>query len=950
MKKILRKVLAGYGLFLICVLAVIMIVANTLAGTYSNLISTVLQQKTTKRVEVENVEEQDTEYFKSSYSKQSELYNAEIDYAKRVQSEGSVLLQNNGLPISKTGKITLLGSGIAKDAFLVCGGGSGSIDTSATPTLKEVFENDGYEVNPDMWDYYTSGAGKSTRGDSEVGEPVTSSIASASAYGDAAIVVIGRLGAEDADVALTTKEDASKHMLELSKNELDLIDLAISTFGKGKVTVLLNTLNAMEVGPLMTRDVSVVWICAGGQQGLRAIPGVLNGTYNPSGRLVDTYVYDNLSSPAMQNFGDYNYANYVKGDFGSEKYLVYQEGIYVGYRYYETRYEDKVLKQGNAGDYDYATAVAYPFGYGLSYTTFGYSNFRVDERDTEYRVYVDVKNTGGVDGKDVVEVYMQKPYTAGGVEVSSVELVGFTKTPEIKAGDTLSEVKITVPKEYMRVYDSNANDGKGGYVVQHGNYYVAIGTDAHVALNNILAKKGKSKAADGMTADGNSSLVYVSEINATLASALTSSYNVGADGEAIGNKIADADITVLDGSMKYLSRGDWTGTFPTSQTGRSASAALIEKMTDYYPNITDDGSTFSKPTTDAARSYGLVDMMGLDYDAKEWDKLLDQMSVEDMQKLIGNGAYGTPEIPSVSKDKTLDKDGPAGISATLIGGKGTFGFPVESLIAATWSKELAEEMGTFIGEDALLADVCGWYAPGLNIHRTAFSGRNFEYYSEDGYLSGVIGAKVIAAAQKMGLTTYAKHFAFNDEEKNRQSVCVFSSEQAGREIYLRGFEMAVRDGGSRGMMVSMNRLGGDWTGAHRGLTTGILKNEWGFTGCVVTDSSSIGNRQKGLYGGTDLWLGSGNFQGQSGWQDDNGVLTMMRNACHNILYVIANSNAMNGLTSGTIIVPIIPVWQGLLLAVDVIVYSACIAGTLAIIYFAFIPKKKKQSEEVSENE
>lgn len=449
---------------MICVFLAVLIVGNSLAITYSALISTFLGQETTRRVEADRAETMDTSYFSSQFKKQSDLYKAQIEYAETVQAEGSVLLQNAGLPMAASGSITLLGSGCAKDAFLVCGGGSGSIDTSKTPSLKEVFEAEGYSVNGVMWDFYTSGAGKSTRGNDTVGEAPLSSytdteLASFDAYHDAAVVVIGRLGAEDRDVAVSTADDPEKSMLELSQNELDLIDLALQRFDN--VVVLLNTLNPIELGPLVGGDVSILWICAGGQQGLQAIPGILNGTYNPSGRLVDTYACDNFSAPAMVNFGDFNYGNYTES-FGSEKYLLYQEGIYVGYKYYETRYEDAVLGAGNAGSYDYAASVAYPFGVGLSYTQFAHSGLSVTDAGDHYDVKITVQNTGEAAGKDVVEVFLQKPYTdydrANRLEKASVELAGFGKTSELAPGAS-EEVTVSVPKEYLRAYDAYGSGG-----------------------------------------------------------------------------------------------------------------------------------------------------------------------------------------------------------------------------------------------------------------------------------------------------------------------------------------------------------------------------------------------------------------------------------------------------------------------------------------------------------
>ena len=514
----------------------------------------------------------------------------------------------------------------------------------------------------------------------------------------------------------------------------------------------------------------------------------------------------------------------------------------------------------------------------------------------------------------------------------------YAKTDIIPAGGTAEDVTVTIPLEYLRSYDENAYDGAGGYTVAAGDYYIAFGTDAHDAVNNILAAKGKT-AADGMTKNGDAAFTHKFNLSADEAKNYSEDYNQGADGEPIQNELSDIDVTAYDASFTYLSRSDWQGTWPEVKPF-SATQELVTAMSEYFPNISDDEEV-SMPATGASQMYSLIDMKGLAYDSKEWNILLDQLSVSDMQTLICNGAYGTPGIPSINKDATLDKDGPAGISATLIGGKGTFGFPVETLIAATWNIELAQEMGTFIGEDALLAGVSGWYAPGLNMHRTPFSGRNFEYYSEDSFQAGAIGAAVTEAAQEMGVYTYSKHYALNDEELNRQRVCVFSNEQAAREIYLRPFEMNVRDGGSKGIMVSMNRIGGAWTGAHKGLVTEILRGEWGFTGCVVTDASSIGNTQKGLYAGTDLWLGSGSGSFEEGWESDAGVVTMMRNACHNILYVIANSNAMNGIAPGTVFVPIIPLWQGLLLAADVVIGLACVWGIASIVYCAFIKKDKK---------
>ncbi|HEY0189265.1 MAG TPA: glycoside hydrolase family 3 N-terminal domain-containing protein [Cellulomonas sp.] len=915
-----------------------LVVGNVYANKYSDLISVYLDQPTQKVVTADG-DDADADYYSSSFTSEEDREAYLADVGTQISAEGITLLDNNGaLPLASGARISVFGQDAVDPVY--GGSGAGSVDASSVIDLEQSFDDAGFEVNPTLWDFYADGAGAEYRkttpdvygeGEFAVNEVPQSAYtdevtASYADYADAAVIVLGRSGGESSD--LSTEEDADGNTyLQLTTEERDLLQVVTDSFDT--VVLLLNTQNPVELGFLDEYPIdATVWVGAFGETGAAAVGQVLDGEVNPSGALVDTYAYDSLSAPSSENFGSYTISNsdVDRGD----QYMVYAEGIYVGYRYYETRYEDVVLGNEDASSYDYATQVQYPFGYGESYTTFDWSDYTVTESDDAYEVAVTVTNTGDVAGKDVVQVYLQSPYTdydqQYGIEKASVELAGYAKTDSLAAGESAT-VTVSVPKELMKVYDS---EGAGTYVLDAGDYYLSAGTDAHEALNNILAAKGAT-TADGMTDDGDATFAWsttVDELDAT-------TYAVSQEtGEAITNQFEDADLRTYDEDFTYLSRSDWTGTWPTTYADGEWTAP-DELLADLEIQDVEDPDA-EMPTTDTiSEEYGELSaatLIGEDYDSASWEALLDQLSVSDMDELVRVGGYATKRVESIQLPGTTDKDGPAGISDTLVGGESGMGYPPAIVLASTWNDDLAEEYGEAIGEDSLALGVTGWYAPAANIHRSPYSGRNFEYYSEDSVLSGAMGAAVVTGAQSKGVLVFAKHFALNDQETNRIGLATFSNEQAVRELYLTPFEMMVRDGDAHGMMASMNRLGATWTGADAGLMTATLRDEWGFEGMVVTDQASYSvfayeDLRAGLAAGTDLWLNTD----ATLWQltDDQmtaSVVSDLRRASHNIAYAVTASNAMNGLTADGKIVAVTPLWRWALIAADVLLGLLAIGG------------------------
>lgn len=924
MKKVVKILKRAGGCFsgLLMVLVVIALIAADVAtGIYGQAVTMFLGHDT-HRVEGGSGEV----YYTSDYEDEVQLLAAEEALCQEVEEEGIVLLKNDGdvLPLSEGSRISVFGQ---NSVDMVYGGvGAGSVDASTAPDLKTALEYSGFEVNPVLWDFYDTGEGAAYRkvvpgvtgeGTYEVNEvpmdvyteEVTGSYQE---YDDAALIVIGRSGGESSDIA--------SDYLEFTREEEELIRAVNRQFET--VAVILNTNNPMELGLLEEEEIDAcLWVGATGQTGNYAIGEVLSGRVNPSGRLVDTYAYDNFSSPAMANFGDYTITNSEVEN--GNKYLVYQEGIYVGYRYYETRYEDVVLGNESEENYDYETQVMYPFGYGLSYTAFDWSGYQVTEGEDAFTARITVTNTGDAKGKEVVQIYLQSPYTQydreNGIEKASAELVGYAKTKELAPGES-ETVTVEIPKESMKAYDA---DGTGSYIVDAGDYYLAAGRNVHDALNHILAAKGRGDA-DTMAGTGNEELAY----RYTQAEMDTQTYAVSAEtGNQIQDQFEEADLRTYDEDITYLSRSDWSGTWPSLYADGEfeASEELIRALEISYENDEDASMPEFETVSEEYGELTLAGLIGTDYDDPRWDALLNQMSKEEIYNLVRKSGYLTMNIDSVSAPKTVDKDGPAGISATLTGGNiSCMAYPSEMVFASTWNTELIEQVGRMIGEDGLNAGVTIWYAPAMNIHWTPFSGRNYEYYSEDAFLSGSMGAAECRGAQEKGMIVTIKHFALNDQEVNRYGVAVFSNEQAIRELYLAGFEGAVRDGSANGVMTSMNRVGTRWSGGHYGLITETLKNEWGFRGLVVTDQTSFASFnycdiREGLEAGTNMWLNvADNMWKLSDEELNAGVMAQMRDSAHAILYQIANSNAMNGISADAKVVSVTPLWKYMRIGMNII--------------------------------
>lgn len=872
-------------------------------------------------------EDSDANYFTGDFVDTEEMIDYGLVLCQRVEQEGAALLinENHALPLDSGASVSCFST---SSVNLVYGGtGSGNIDASTADNLKTALEKAGFRVNQTLWDFYLTGPGKdyARSGGTGVGLAATA-VAEApwsvytdevkdsfASYGDAAIVVLSRVGGEGADL-----EYQQSNYLALSDTEREMLEqvAALKADGTfGKIIVLINSANALQVDFLKDNDYDVdacLWIGDVGIAGINAVSEILAGYVNPSGSLVDTYCYDNYSSPAMQNFTPITYEGYTEGVIPSNAstYMIYQEGIYVGYKYYETRYEDYAMGTGNAGDYAYADTVAFPFGYGLSYTDFEYSEMAVNYNSVtdQYEVSVKVTNIGDTySGKETVQIYVQSPYTdydrENGVEKASVSLCGFGKTGDLAPGAS-ETLTILVNRRDIASYDTY---GAGTYILDAGDYYLTAADDAHEAVNNILAAKGYTVVStDGrMTGDGNADLTW----KWTEEVLDTTTYSTSVNGTSIVNQLSNADPNLYEGSVNqviWLIRSDWTGTFPTE----SVRLTLTDTMTADLQDVQYDPADYERcemPTTGAKNGLKLYDMIGLDYDDPQWELLLDQLTFGEMVSMIGDSFHWRMPVKSVEAPGCRDENGPQGLTASLLGSDATqlasTAFTSEDVMAATFNVDLMTEIGRVIGNNCLAADVVCLYGPGNNIHRTPYGGRNFEYYSEDGFLSGKMSAYEVAAIQAKGVDVVMKHFALNDSEQDRIGLGVWINEQAAREIYLKAFQAPFEEGNANGVMTAYTRWGCTWSGGNQGLMTGIMREEWGSNGMSITDNvlTTYVNGVDGVLAGTTtydamLWYITEQLPGYS---NDPVVVSAMREACHHNLYALANSSGMNGVGPDT---------------------------------------------------
>jgi len=965
------------------VLLVVALIAIPVTNAFATVINVTLGASTQKIIPDPDAEI----YFWTNYENEEDLVAYERQLCETVEGEGAALLVNrdNTLPLAKGSKITPF----SQSSFnLMYGGtGSGQVKADDAVSLKAALEASFGEgtVNPDQWKFYATAGYKRVNADTTGGnqaqyrinevpwEKYSDALKGTWAnYGDVALVVLARSGGEGADLPSGLPE-LTEYMtdgdyLRLCKEEIDMFENLEQLKKDGvfkKIVVLLNSSNALQLDFVDSYGIdAVLWIGDVGMTGINAVADILVGDVNPSGRIVDTFLKDNHSAPAMQNFGAFKYTNAAEYDTATAQnntdpgigkcnsdFLVYAEGIYVGYRYFETRYEDYVLNRGNAGDYKYDNDVAFPFGFGLSYTEFEYSNFTIEDKGATIEVNVDVKNVGDMDGKHTVQIYFQSPYTQYDidnlVEKAAVEICGFDKKM-IAAGAT-EHFTITVDKEDLTSYDYMKAKT---YILDAGDYYFTVGRNAHDAINNILMAKGAE--ASRMSGTGDASLAA----KWTLAEMDTTTYSVSsATGKPITNLFDDANLNFYEGSdgqtVTYLSRNDWEGTWPSTASLKitesmwadgltheeSGRVAIVEKMKQqYYSDVT------ALPAVGVSGTLTAGDLVMSQVDDPRWADLISQVPYTEMTNLIYNGFHLTQPVPSINLPGTNDENGPQGFTKGLVGGNSAMAYTSEDVMAATFNLELLNEVGKCIGEDFMHATdgsgtaFSGIYGPGANIHRTAYSGRNFEYYSEDGWLSGKMAAAEVKGIQDRGVYVFTKHFALNDQEEGRYGISTWSNEQAIREIYLEGFEGSIVEGGGMGVMSSFNRIGVVWAGAHHGLMTGILRDEWGMTGAAITDCSVMANYmdyRMGVLAGQDLWDGySMGMNTLDGLDKDPAIVTAVQRATKNIAYSITHSHAMN--VGNATVVAVTPWWQ-MALYILIGVLAVATAGCA----FMMIKSKKK---------
>ena len=826
------------------------------------------------------------------------------ELAKEVQSEAITMLKNDdsNLPLSNK-KVNVFGWGSTNPVYGGTGSGSMS-DQYDTVSLLDGMKEAGLETNADLSKLYT---------DYRADRPVVamwaqdwtlpeipadrysdSLISDAKSFSDEAVVVITRVGGEGADLPTNMKaetityENNSKdyddfrdgeHFLQLSKTEHDMIDLVTKNFDK--VTLVYNGANAFQFDFLSNypQIKSVLWCPPAGQTGFSALGDVLAGETNPSGKTSDTFVKDLTKTPVFNNTdgaaaassssvganGAFVYDNAddlaakYTGFTGQEStvlpsFVNYVEGIYVGYKFYETAADEGLI--------NYDDTVIYPFGYGLSYTSFEQKMGDVSHKDGKVTFDVTVTNTGDTAGKDVVEVYYNPPYTDGGIEKASKNLVAFEKTGKLEPGAS-ETVKIEFDDDDMASYD---NKNAKAWVLEKGDYAISIQSDSHHVIDSE-----KINVADTITYDSES--------------------NTHNDDQTVATNQIDyaaGDVTYLSRANHFANYAEATAA-PTNFSMSDEVKAAFTNNGNYDPTKYNDDSD-EMPTLGAKNGLRLADMYGKDYDDADWEKLLDQLTFDDMDNLIANGGYGTPAVSSVGKIQLIDADGPASLNNNFTG-VGSIGFPASTAFACTWNKDLAKQFGEMIGDMAHDMHVAGWYAPAMNIHRGAFSGRTFEYFSEDPLISGVMASNEIAGAKEKGVYSFMKHFALNDQETNRTNmVCTWADEQSIREIYLKPFEMSVKEGGAQAVMSSFNYIGYTYAGASNNLLNTVLRDEWGFKGFVLTDyfgGYGYQNADQEIRNGNDSMLATTKITNHITDKSATSVKAM-RTAAHNILYTTAN--------------------------------------------------------------
>ena len=1005
-------------------LLAISVCASTVVDGFRTEIDKFLGTKSTQLV-TEETDGADLYTFKSDYTSTSDLLHGIQDVGERMSEEGSVLLKNNGaLPLTKdeTQKITLLGF---SSYYPVQGGDMGSSFIANTGTdadtvdMVGAFKAKGFGLNQTVADMYEAlkpqykSEVQSWGGTVEynhITAPSTTGVFSSKEPSQAAldgqdagwkdsmndnnvmIVTIARSASENGSYNPgTAGVDPTQNLnqtdpLGLSDDERDLINAAVTAKAAngGKVIVLLNNASAMEVQEIEDNvgvD-AILQVGLPGGYGFYGVADILSGAVSPSGHLTDTYAVKNANAPSAQNFGDLQWAN-ANPDISMNDAIVEAENIYIGYKYYETRYFDTVMGQGNAAStvgsstgsaWNYDDEVTYPFGYGLSYTTFEQTldNLNVDLENETVTANVTVKNTGSVAGKDVVQLYVSLPYTdydkEHGVEKAAIQLLDYGKTAELAPGAS-ETVTITADMQNMASWDSTADNAagtKGCYILDAGDYWFTIGNGAHEAVNNVLAAEGQS--VDG-TADKAKSW--------NLGSQDTTTFATTKNGTAVENQLADMDVNYwLPGTATYLTRADWEGTFPKTYKDLTATDEMIDILDNdiYEINANGDPSTV---TFGADNGLTLADLKGVsDINDERWDMLMDEITLEECMIRTGFGGTSTKVIESIMSPEAIQNDGPNGFNSYPLGQyantDASTGDPCvvdandpnltykmgtmvnETVIAQTFNKDLAADYGRVIGNYSLWANTAIFWGIGTNLHRLPYNARNHEYYSEDAVLTAGQGTAYAAAAMEYGVIIAPKHLAFNDTEINRTGISVFMTEQQARENELRGTQGIVENAHVLGVMTAYNRVGITQDNAHTGLMKNILRNEWGFQGLISEDFIQNANYvvlKEAVLNGVTMSCNTGDntmaavsekypYWTVEAVSQDTTMMTALKQAMKYQNYALANSNAMDGMTSSTRLVSVRTWYDNALVAVQVV--FAALTVLAAAMYVLNDRKSKKQ--------
>ena len=919
----------------------------------------------------------------SSYKMNDEGYGELIkdsyEYCVKQLEEGSVLLKNDGaLPLKAAERnVTLFGNNSAHVIYR-SGAGGPTPNNEYVVDMQKAFTDGGFKINKKLYKAYeASGVKVSLTSSGEVPSSFYTSELKATldSFKDVAIVTFARYGTENTD---PTRVVDGRAYLALSKNEEDLLQMIKDDSRFTKTIVLLNGVLPMELDWLDKYEVNAcIWYGNPGYYGLPGIVNILKGDANPSGHTVETFANNTLNSPAMRNFGDYNYTfdgSAVDNQYG-RKYLVYKEGIYVGYKYYETRYEDCILGQGEAKcaegategetEWNYAKEVSFPFGFGLSYSTFTQKieNMTYNAKDDTFTLKVKVSNTSNKAGKEVVQVYAQTPYTEydkdNALEKASVQLMGYTKVdvPALQSVD--AEVKFS--RYLMASYDIKADGGKGAYILEPGKYYFAVGNGAHEALNNILAKKGKTGMYDhnGKTVTG--SVECVSEYDPALTATDAKTYKKSQyTDKNVENKFVDADLNYWadnDQKITYLTRNDWKNTFPTTVTTLHANERIVDGLRmDQYKKS--EGAPSYKAMigkevdVELEEPIDFIDMKNIPFEDEKWDRFISQLTLDELCVSVSD-ARGIAAVAKVNKPMNAIAEGPEGLLAKFKYGdkRACTGFATLPTTTATWDHVMQGRYGEMMGEEALFSGVAMVNAPGCNIIRTPYGSRASEYMSEDGVLSYYSVSNIISMTRKKGLICNVKHCFLNNQETNRQGVSTFANEQSIREIYLRPFEGALTRGESMGIMTSYNRIGLQYAATHSVLMNDVLRGEWGYEGSIIDDALtqstyySVGADM--LLAGTDIFC----LDGQRGAQikavikktDDGTLVKGLQRANKRIFYSLLHSSMGGSISSDTKVTEGMYWWQGMLIGIDVLAGVLTLGAIAGFVMTTYVKRKEKEA-------